>query len=85
MKSFASSQIFLGGFYAEGVTFHSPESAAQPRHSGWEETSTLYAEGVRHFLFNAFGVKDWGDLLDPECASRLWALECNRFAVKTNG
>ena len=26
---------------------------------------------------------DMGDELHPECASRLWALEYNRFAVKT--
>ncbi len=44
----------------------------------------IYPEGViPDELCNSFGVK-YLSIAHPECASRLWALEFNRFAVKNS-
>jgi hypothetical protein len=71
--------------YAEGVTFQSPGSAAQPRHPGLTgETIPVYAEGVTQFGCNAFSVKLRDCIDNPGCATRPRAVEFNRFAVKTH-
>ena len=49
MKSFVSCANFREDgelLYPKGVRFHSPGSAAQPRHPGSQDQTHLYPEGV---------------------------------------
>ena len=51
----------------------------------WKKTLTPKAlHSYTAVLCNAFGVKGDSDLPHPACASRRWAVEYNRFAVKAS-
>ncbi len=71
--------------YRNAVPFHSPESRSALRAS--VRNDRVNPNGVPHgrggYLWNPDGIHDRLSFVDPGCAARPWAVECNAVGVRT--